>query len=326
MKVMRKNGSQEVRGPFRFGKGGKHMESLEKLYKELTQQARKLERDLDMPYLEGLTEVIDRLNERHTENVEPETVRKAVSLAILEGMKQAQPNHLPTPDSVALFAGYLIGKLIKKEDVRLLDLGSGTGGMLHAVLSQLPKDTVAEAVEVDETLIRLSASVSELMDYPVNYTHQDALRPLLLDPVDLAMADLPIGYYPDEEVSETYVLKRDEGMSYSHFLLIEQAMNYVKPGGFGVFVIPNGLFQHDTEGKLKQFFETKAHVVGILQLPLTMFKQEQAAKSYLIVRNHLAGMTMPKQALLAELPSFTDARAFGGMVKQIDEWINTELK
>ncbi|WP_449403244.1 class I SAM-dependent methyltransferase [Exiguobacterium artemiae] len=302
------------------------MESLEKLYKELTQQARKLERDLDMPYLEGLTEVIDRLNERHTENVEPETVRKAVSLAILEGMKQAQPNHLPTPDSVALFAGYLIGKLIKKEDVRLLDLGSGTGGMLHAVLSQLPKDTVAEAVEVDETLIRLSASVSELMDYPVNYTHQDALRPLLLDPVDLAMADLPIGYYPDEEVSETYVLKRDEGMSYSHFLLIEQAMNYVKPGGFGVFVIPNGLFQHDTEGKLKQYFETKTHVVGILQLPLTMFKQEQAAKSYLIVRNHLAGMTMPKQALLAELPSFTDARAFGGMVKQIDEWINTELK
>ncbi|MDW2884170.1 class I SAM-dependent methyltransferase [Exiguobacterium artemiae] len=302
------------------------MESLEKLYKELTQQARKLERDLDMPYLEGLTEVIDRLNERHTENVEPETVRKAVSLAILEGMKQAQPNHLPTPDSVALFAGYLIGKLIKKEDVRLLDLGSGTGGMLHAVLSQLPKDTVAEAVEVDETLIRLSASVSELMDYPVNYTHQDALRPLLLDPVDLAMADLPIGYYPDEEVSKTYVLKRDEGMSYSHFLLIEQAMNYVKPGGFGVFVIPNGLFQHDTEGKLKQYFETKAHVVGILQLPLTMFKQEQSAKSYLIVRNHLAGMTMPKQALLAELPSFTDARAFGGMVKQIDEWINTELK
>jgi len=302
------------------------MESLEKLYKELTQQARKLERDLDMPYLEGLTEVIDRLNERHTENVEPETVRKAVSLAILEGMKQAQPNHLPTPDSVALFAGYLIGKLIKKEDVRLLDLGSGTGGMLHAVLSQLPKEAVAEAVEVDETLIRLSASVSELMDYPVNYTHQDALRPLLLDPVDLAMADLPIGYYPDEEVSETYVLKRDEGMSYSHFLLIEQAMNYVKPGGFGVFVIPNGLFQHDTEGKLKQYFETKAHVVGILQLPLTMFKQEQAAKSYLIVRNHLAGMTMPKQALLAELPSFTDARAFGGMVKQIDEWINTELK
>ncbi|MCT4781180.1 MULTISPECIES: class I SAM-dependent methyltransferase [Exiguobacterium] len=302
------------------------MEALETLYKELTQQTRKLERDLDMPYLEALTEVIDRLNERHTENVDPETVRKAVSLAILEGMKRAQPNHLPTPDSVALFAGYLIGKLIKKGDVRLLDLGSGTGGMLHAVLSQLPKDAVAEAVEVDETLIRLSASVTELLDYPVNYTHQDGLRPLLLDPVDLAMADLPIGYYPDEDVAQTYVLKREEGMSYSHFLLIEQAMNYVKPGGFGVFVIPNGLFQHDTEGKLKHYFEEKAHVIGILQLPLTMFKQEQAAKSYLIVRNHLAGMTMPKQALLAELPSFTDARAFGGMVKQIDEWINTELK
>ncbi|WP_214768748.1 MULTISPECIES: class I SAM-dependent methyltransferase [unclassified Exiguobacterium] len=302
------------------------MEALEKLYKELTQQTRKLERDLDMPYLEALTEVIDRLNDRHTEKVDPEVIRKSVSLAVLEGMKQAQPNHLPTPDSVALFAGYLIGKLIKKDDARLLDLGSGTGGMLHAVMSQLPTGTAAEAVEVDETLVRLSASITELLNYPVTYTHQDALRPLLLDPVDLAMADLPIGYYPDEEVSKEYVLKREEGMSYSHFLLIEQAMNYVKPGGFGVFVIPNGLFEHDTEGKLKQYFETKAHVVGILQLPLTMFKQEQAAKSYLIVRNHLAGMTMPKQALLAELPSFTDARAFGGMVKQIDEWINTELK
>ncbi|WP_214858150.1 class I SAM-dependent methyltransferase [Exiguobacterium sp. s191] len=302
------------------------MEPLEKLYKELTRQTKQIERDLDMPYLEALTTVIDRLNDRHTENVDKEVIRKAVSLAILEGMKQAQPNHLPTPDSVALFAGYLIGKLVGKEDIRLLELGSGTGGMLHAVLSQLSTGTSAEAVEVDETLIRLSAAVTELLDYPVTYTHQDALRPLLLDPVDLAMADLPVGYYPDEEAAASYILKRDEGMSYSHFLLIEQAMQYVKPGGFGVFVIPNGLFQHDTEGKLKQYFESKAHVIGILQLPLTMFKQEQAAKSYLVVRNHLAGMKMPKQALLAELPSFTDTRAFGGMVKQIDEWINTELK
>jgi site-specific DNA-methyltransferase (adenine-specific) len=169
------------------------MEPLEKLYKELTRQTKQIERDLDMPYLEALTTVIDRLNDRHTENVGKEVIRKAVSLAILEGMKQAQPNHLPTPDSVALFAGYLIGKLVGKEDIRLLESGSGTGGMLHAVLSQLSTGTSAEAVEVDDTLIRLSAAVTELLDYPVTYTHQDALRPLLLDPVDLAMADLPVG-------------------------------------------------------------------------------------------------------------------------------------
>ncbi|WP_114570284.1 class I SAM-dependent methyltransferase [Exiguobacterium flavidum] len=302
------------------------MEPLEKLYKELTSQAKKVEREIEVPYLDALAQVISMLDERHTDSVERDTVRKAISLAVLEGMKGAQPNHLPTPDSVALFAGYLLGKLMKKGENRLLELGSGTGGMLHAVLSQLPDETEGLAVEVDETLVRISAASSNVLERKVTYFHQDALRPLLVDPADAAMADLPVGFYPDEEAASEYILKRDEGMSYSHFLMIEQAMNHVKPGGYGVFLIPNALFEHDTEGKLKTFFETKASVIGILQLPLTMFKKEQAAKSYLIVRNRIAGMTLPKQALLAELPSFTDTRAFGGMVKQIDEWIKTELK
>src|SRR5690625_122254 len=52
-----------------------------------------------------------------------EDVRKAVQLAILKGMKDStQQQHLMTPETVALFVGYLAGKLTKDKDaVRIFD-------------------------------------------------------------------------------------------------------------------------------------------------------------------------------------------------------------
>ena len=38
--------------------------------------------------------------------------------------------------------------------------------------------------------------------------HQDGLQDLLLDPVDLALSDLPIGYYPNDERAKDLLLLR----------------------------------------------------------------------------------------------------------------------
>ncbi len=40
--------------------------------------------------------------------------------------------------------------------------------------------------------------------------------------MDAVVCDLPVGYYPNEEVALDYELCAAEGMSYAHHLFIEQ--------------------------------------------------------------------------------------------------------
>ncbi|MDE0562275.1 class I SAM-dependent methyltransferase [Exiguobacterium sp. B2(2022)] len=297
------------------------MERFEQLYRDWKKEAKKLVNDLDVLPIEALVQVFDHVD---IENEKMDDVRKAVSLLVLEETTQLPPNNQPTPDAVSLFMGYLATKLLK-DGATILNLGSGTGTLTHAVLSQL-KEATAQAVEVDELLLRLSYSISNLLGEPVSYFHQDALAPLFVEPSDLSLADLPIGYYPNDEVAAEYDMKRNEGHAYSHFLMMEQAIRHTKPGGHGLFVIPNNLFEQDDEGKLKQWMDREAVVKGVIQLPTTMFKDERYAKSLLLLQKVGEGVTRPKQALFVELPSFTDVRAVANVVKQIDDWFKTTQK
>ncbi len=95
------------------------------------------------------------------------------------------------------------------------------------------------------------ASVStELQHLNVKLYHQDAVTALDIPQCDLAISDLPIGYYPLDENAKNYQTRAKEGHSYVHHLLIEQSMNYLKPGAFGVFLVPSSLFQ--TQGISRQ--------------------------------------------------------------------------
>src|SRR5690625_1939680 len=57
-----------------------------------------------------------------------DTIRKAVQLAIVKGMKgTTQPNHMITPESVALFVSYLATKLTNNQkNLRVFDPVCGT--------------------------------------------------------------------------------------------------------------------------------------------------------------------------------------------------------
>lgn len=91
-----------------------------------------------------------------------------------------------------------------------------------------------ELVDIDDTLLAVAASTSDLTQANVQYFHQDGLQELLIDPVDFAISDLPIGYYPNDE-KQRVLTSTEEGHSYAHHLLLEQSMKYVKPDGFGLF-------------------------------------------------------------------------------------------
>ena len=50
-------------------------------------------------------------------------------------------------------------------------------------------------VDIDETLLAVSSVNNAWSQANIQLFHQDGLQDLLLDPVDLALSDLPIGYY-----------------------------------------------------------------------------------------------------------------------------------
>ncbi|HET7578165.1 MAG TPA: class I SAM-dependent methyltransferase, partial [Bacillales bacterium] len=206
-----------------------------------------------------------------------------------------------------------------------LDPAVGSGNLLTAVLNGTSQPSSSYAVEVDETLLKLAFVNANLQKHNTEFFHQDSLQPLLIDPVDVVICDLPVGYYPNEERASRYELKAKSGQSYAHHLMIEQSLNHTKDGGFLLFLIPNGLFQSDQAAALKKYVNQQAVIQGVLQLPLSMFKKEKHAKSIFLLQKRAPGVKPPSQVLLANLPGFTDQRAMQGIVQKIDAWFQKEL-
>ncbi|MBP1968899.1 site-specific DNA-methyltransferase (adenine-specific) [Virgibacillus natechei] len=254
-----------------------------------------------------------------------EEIRKGIQLTILKGMKDTtQQQHLMTPETVALLVGYLAEKVTSdKEQLRLFDPVSGTANLITTVLSQLKQQVEAFAGEVDPTLIQLAAINANLQQKEIEFFHQDSLGPFLLDPVDLVVADLPVGYYPDDIRANDFELKADEGHSYAHHLFIEQSMNYTNAGGYLIFVIPDFLFDSEQSDKLHSFIQEYAHIVGVIRLPESAFKSEKNIKSILILQKKGPDTNAPKQPLLVKMPSFNNTNAMGDILEQMNTWFST---
>lgn len=254
-------------------------------------------------------------------------LHRAIQLLLLKGMKEnIQVNHMMTPEAVALFIGYLVQKFTSDlEFVRIYNPGSGTGNLLSSVLSQLEKDYAAYASEIDETLIKIALHRANILEEAVEFFHQDSLRPMLLDPVDVVISDLPVGYYPDDEQAKNYELHADEGHAYAHHLFIEQSLKYTKPGGYTIFLIPEFLFTSDQADKLRHFLNGHAHIIGVLQLATSTFKTKTMQKSILILRKKSDTTKNVREPLLVMLPSFKDTQAMENILAQINQWF-TDMK
>lgn len=270
----------------------------------------------------------DRLKKIDLSSYTSDVIRKAIQLAILKGMKgSTQAQHVMTPETISMLVGYLAGKVITpQKSLRIFDPASGTGSLLTTVMQHLSQETIAYGSEIDQTLLKISVLNANLQKLAIDYFHQDSLRPFLLDPVDVVVSDLPVGYYPDDVNANEYQLRADEGHSYSHHLFIEQSINYVQTGGYLIFIIPEFLFESDQADKLRAYLHEHAHIVGVLHLPETTFKSKNNAKSILILQKKGEHTGAPKQPLLVKLPSLKDTKAMKDILGQMNEWFASYVK
>lgn len=274
-------------------------------------------------YAELIDENTRKLLQSEQINTEEVTdITKALQLLMLKGMRETtQQNHTMTPEAISLFIGYLAEKLVKNvEDVRVFDPASGTGNLLLIVMGHLTQNVKAYASEVDPTLIKLALFSANLQKKQVEFFHQDSLTPLLLDPVDLVVSDLPVGYYPDDVQAAKFELQASEGHSYAHHLFIEQSLNYTKENGYLIFLIPEFLFESEQAEQLRVYLQGQAQIIGLLQLPETAFSSKGNRKSILILQKKGSETIEIKQPLLAVLPSFNETELMEDILVKINRW------
>ena len=325
------------------------LESIEQAFHLLDQTAIIIEKECNCTYLEALAETAENLfhnailqedlsemtkkrllkqyDSFSFDQLDTDTKRKSFQLAILKGMKQnTQPNHQMTPDSIGLFVSYLVRKCMgDSKSFTLLDPALGTGNLVLTILQQFQKEEVyAIGCDVDDLLVKLAYSGANLLEYPIELYNVDSIKPLFIDPVDVVVSDLPVGYYPDDVRANDFEVKAANEHTYAHHLLIEQSVNHLKEGGYGIFIVPNSIFESEQASLLQQFLKQHTFIQGLVALPLSIFKNEQAAKSILIVQKKKDGLSAPKNALLVQLPQMSDGWAMQNILKKIDEWFQAE--
>ncbi len=308
----------------------KKMENIEKLFSFIDEYAEKLSKEHDLTYLDSVLETLNTWldGEISPSGSEPtkEEIRKAIQLCILKGMRQsAQPNHQMTPDSLGLLLGYFVEQFYEKEfktnhKITVLDPAIGTGNLLLTVMNLVGDKIQGVGVEIDDLLIQLAAASAELEKQPIALYRQDALENLMIDPVDAAICDLPVGYYPNDEVAKEYEVKAQEGMTYAHHLFIEQSLKYVKDGGYLFFLVPDHLFESEQSALLNKLITQKAWIQALVQLPSELFSSKAHAKSLLIIQKKSETEKPVKEVLLAKVPNMKNMKALELFFAKVQKW------
>lgn len=305
------------------------MEKFEQIFSYLNGRAEELSNAQEIDYLESLLQTLeDTLDGKydwHVDGATKEDMRKAIQIAILKGMrKSSQPNHQMTPDTLGLLVSHFVEQCFEKElaagTINVVDPALGTGNLLYTLMNALNGKIQATGVEVDDLLIRLAAATGDLIEQPVTLFRQDALEKLLVDPVDAVICDLPVGYYPNEDVAVDYELCATEGMSYAHHLFIEQALNYTKEGGFAFFLIPVNLFESEQAKQLHKFIKDHAWIQAVIQLPENLFSSRAHEKSILILQKQSPALKAPREVLLAKVPNMSNRQALAMFFEKVSMW------
>lgn len=255
-----------------------------------------------------------------------EQIRRMIQYTFLKAAKEdgLQMNHQMTPDAIGLLVAFMVAQLTKgKEQLQIADFASGSGNLLSTVLLFLEKDhrrIVPTAIDNDEVLVHLSLQSFLLEGLDVRVMLQDGLADLLVSPLDVAVSDLPIGYYPIDEHAATFETHNEEGHSFAHHLLIEQHVRYLKEGGVGLMIVPTNLFETEEGEVLLRYLQKETFVQAMLAFPQNLFKQTQYSKSLLIFQKKGNGAKQVRQVLLGDIPEFKKVDKFRQFTQTFEAW------
>jgi adenine-specific methyltransferase len=195
-----------------------------------------------------------------------------------------QANHQFTPDAVGHLMIFIIEQLWPAKEVSILELGSGMGILGASFLTSISKKVDYLGIELDDLLIDLAASISEVMGLPAVYVQGDAVRPQILKESDVVVSDLPLGYYPDDQIASRYQVAAKNEHTYAHHLLMEQSLKYLKKDGYAIFLAPSNLLTSPQSELLKHWLRENAQIVAMISLPEDLFAQVTQSKAIFVLQ------------------------------------------
>ncbi|MBB2508129.1 hypothetical protein G5S33_01521 [Staphylococcus cohnii subsp. cohnii] len=301
---------------------------MEQLFKALDEKTKSLNEENGQSFIENLGLAMENVYTNQRSLLEQATLqdrRKAFQFAYLNLMQKEdiQANHQITPDSIGMILGFLAERFLKNEEAfHVADIASGAGHLSASVHEVLTEHTVMHhLVEVDPVLSRVSVHLANFLEIPFDVYPQDAIMPLPFEDADVVIGDLPIGYYPVDDRSKEMDLGFEEGHSFSHYLLIEQAVTALKASGYAFLVVPSNLFEGTNVKQLQNFIATETEMQAFLNLPSTLFKNEKARKSILILQKKETNVTKPVEVLLANIPDFKSPQQFQAFLQDLNAWM-----
>lgn len=301
---------------------------MEVLFEKLDVKSKDLHDENGQSYIENLGLAMEDIYTNQRDLLEQSTLqerRKAFQFAYLSLLKEEviQPNHQMTPDSIGFILSYLVNLFNKnKKELNIVDIASGTGHLSATINEQNQDKTLMHhLIEVDPVLQRVSIHLANFLEIPFDVYPQDAIMPLPLEEADVIVGDLPVGYYPVDERSKEMKLGFDEGHSYSHYLLLEQAVTATRPGGYVFLIVPTNIFEGEEVKQLQKYIATETEMQAFLNFPNSLFKTEQSRKSLLILQKKDPRNTKSVEVLLANIPDFKAQSQLQTFLSEVDEWM-----
>ena len=275
-------------------------EKIEQAYTYLLENVQIIQNDLATSFYDALIEQNGTYLDGQTELEQVKTNNQALKRLALRKeewlrtyqflllkaaqIEPLQANHQFTPDAISQLIIFLIEQLWPAKEVSILELGSGMGILGASFLTSISKKVDYLGIELDDLLIDLAASISEVMGLPAVYVQGDAVRPQILKESDVVVSDLPLGYYPDDQIASRYQVAAKDEHTYAHHLLMEQSLKYLKKDGYAIFLAPSNLLTSPQSELLKDWLRENAQIVAMISLPEDLFAQATQSKAIFVLQ------------------------------------------
>ena len=249
-----------------------------------------------------------------------------------ERQDQLQANHQMTPAGIAMLLTYFASRLLqtrgqsKETPLKVFDPTVGTGNLLLMVQRGLEEggyQVASVGYDNDDLLLAIADQAFKFLDRQAKFYYGDVLQNLLLEPVDLVVADLPVGYYPLDEQAKTFKANTmDQGTphAYAHYLMIEQSLKYMQEGAWGIFLVPTQILQEDYSAQLVQAIAQTGYFQAFLNLPEGLFRQAKARKSVLMVQKQGGGAKQAENVLIGDIPDLKDQENMEKFIDSFSKW------
>ena len=269
---------------------------------------------------EGASEEVAANNEKLRQlALTKEEWRRAFQFIFIKAgqTEQLQANHQFTPDAIGFILLFLIENLTDSDKIDLLEIGSGTGNLAQTLLNNSSKELNYLGIEVDDLLIDLSASIAEVLDSDAQFIQEDAVRPQILKESDVIISDLPVGFYPNDDIAKRYKVANSDEHTYAHHLLMEQSLKYLKKDGIAVFLAPVSLLTSKQSDLLKQWLKDYANIIAVITLPESIFGNAANAKSIFVLKKQAA---YTPETFVYPLSDLQSREALTNFIRKFQKW------